>query len=105
MGVKLEVFRMLLYLSFPVTMFWVSNQAGYFEEHVVRRKREIFPPEDPERGDAGVQAAAAEDAGGEAAAGEPRLRAGTRGRVLMPPRRPDAIAGATWMRPGAITAT
>ncbi|XP_064355472.1 protein PET100 homolog, mitochondrial isoform X2 [Dromaius novaehollandiae] len=49
MGVKLEVFRMLLYLSFPVTMFWVSNQAGYFEEHVVRRKREIFPPEDPER--------------------------------------------------------
>ncbi|XP_067173233.1 protein PET100 homolog, mitochondrial [Apteryx mantelli] len=49
MGVKLEVFRMLLYLSFPVTMFWVSNQAAYFEEHVVRRKREIFPPDDAER--------------------------------------------------------
>ncbi|XP_074156947.1 protein PET100 homolog, mitochondrial [Sminthopsis crassicaudata] len=45
MGVKLEVFRMVLYLTFPVAMFWVSNQADYFEEYVVQRKREIFPPE------------------------------------------------------------
>ncbi|XP_015268083.1 PREDICTED: protein PET100 homolog, mitochondrial [Gekko japonicus] len=45
MGVKLEVFRMVLYLSFPVAMFWVSNQAEYFEEYVIKRKREIFPPE------------------------------------------------------------
>ncbi|XP_029998172.1 protein PET100 homolog, mitochondrial [Sphaeramia orbicularis] len=44
MGVKLEVFRMMLYLSFPVAMFWVSNQAEYFEEYIVKRKREIFPP-------------------------------------------------------------
>ncbi|XP_066842556.1 protein PET100 homolog, mitochondrial [Anser cygnoides] len=49
MGVKLEVFRMLLYLSFPVGVFWVSNQAQYFERFVVRRKREIFPPDNPER--------------------------------------------------------
>ncbi|XP_062979326.1 protein PET100 homolog, mitochondrial [Elgaria multicarinata webbii] len=46
MGVKLEVFRMMLYLSFPVAVFWVSNQAEYFEEHVIKRKREIYPPED-----------------------------------------------------------
>ncbi|XP_001377398.1 protein PET100 homolog, mitochondrial [Monodelphis domestica] len=45
MGVKLEVFRMTLYLTFPVAMFWISNQAEYFEEYVIRRKREIFPPE------------------------------------------------------------
>ncbi|XP_069459962.1 protein PET100 homolog, mitochondrial [Ambystoma mexicanum] len=45
MGVKLEIFRMMLYLSFPVTMFWISNQAEYFEEYVVKRKREIYPPE------------------------------------------------------------
>ncbi|KAE8619520.1 hypothetical protein XENTR_v10009828 [Xenopus tropicalis] len=45
MGVKLEVFRMVLYLTFPVTMFWISNQAEYFEEYVVKRKREICPPE------------------------------------------------------------
>ncbi|KAG7263624.1 hypothetical protein CRUP_012859 [Coryphaenoides rupestris] len=35
---------MVLYLSFPVTMFWISNQAEYFEEYIVKRKREIFPP-------------------------------------------------------------
>ncbi|XP_033858648.2 protein PET100 homolog, mitochondrial [Acipenser ruthenus] len=46
MGVKLEVFRMLLYLSFPVTVFWISNQAEYFEEYVVKRKREIYPPDE-----------------------------------------------------------
>ncbi|XP_063301563.1 protein PET100 homolog, mitochondrial [Pelobates fuscus] len=45
MGVKLEVFRMALYLSFPVSMFWISNQAEYFEEYVVKRKRQLFPPE------------------------------------------------------------
>ncbi|XP_071773008.1 protein PET100 homolog, mitochondrial [Centroberyx gerrardi] len=46
MGVKIEVFRMMLYLSFPVTMFWISNQAEYFEEYIVKRKREIFPPDE-----------------------------------------------------------
>ncbi|XP_069783316.1 protein PET100 homolog, mitochondrial isoform X2 [Narcine bancroftii] len=45
-GVKLEIFRMFLYLSFPVTVFWVSNQADYFEEYVIKRKREIYPPEE-----------------------------------------------------------
>ncbi|XP_075930987.1 protein PET100 homolog, mitochondrial isoform X1 [Petromyzon marinus] len=35
--------KMMLYLSFPVAMFWVSNQAEYFEEYVVKRKKEIFP--------------------------------------------------------------
>ncbi|CAL1588128.1 unnamed protein product [Knipowitschia caucasica] len=46
MGVKIEIFRMMLYLSFPVAMFWVSNQAEYFEEYVIKRKREIFPPDE-----------------------------------------------------------
>ncbi|XP_054463997.1 protein PET100 homolog, mitochondrial [Anoplopoma fimbria] len=46
MGVKIELFRMMLYLSFPVTMFWISNQAEYFEEYVIKRKREIFPADD-----------------------------------------------------------
>uniref|UniRef100_A0A3B5JVV9 PET100 cytochrome c oxidase chaperone n=1 Tax=Takifugu rubripes TaxID=31033 RepID=A0A3B5JVV9_TAKRU len=39
MGVKIEIFRMMLYLSFPVAMFWISNQAEYFEEYIVKRKR------------------------------------------------------------------
>ncbi|XP_012889008.1 PREDICTED: protein PET100 homolog, mitochondrial [Dipodomys ordii] len=45
MGVKLEVFRMVLYLTFPVAMFWVSNQAEWFEDSVILRKRELWPPE------------------------------------------------------------
>lgn len=28
----------MLYLSFPVAMFWISNQAEYFEEYIVKRK-------------------------------------------------------------------
>lgn len=39
----------MLYLSFPVTMFWISNQAEYFEKYIVKRKREIFPPDDEQR--------------------------------------------------------
>ncbi|XP_016103669.1 protein PET100 homolog, mitochondrial-like isoform X2 [Sinocyclocheilus grahami] len=46
MGVQIEVFRMMVYLSFPVAMFWISNQAEYFEEYIVKRKREIFPPDE-----------------------------------------------------------
>uniref|UniRef100_A0A8V5H0D5 Uncharacterized protein n=1 Tax=Melopsittacus undulatus TaxID=13146 RepID=A0A8V5H0D5_MELUD len=41
--------QMFLYLSFPVGLFWVSNQAEYFQHHVVQRRREIFPPDNPER--------------------------------------------------------
>ncbi|XP_031950569.1 protein PET100 homolog, mitochondrial [Corvus moneduloides] len=49
MGVKLEILRMVVYLSFPVGVFWVSNQAEFFQRHVIDRKREIFPPDNPER--------------------------------------------------------
>ncbi|XP_066426889.1 protein PET100 homolog, mitochondrial isoform X1 [Molothrus aeneus] len=60
MGVKLEILRvtgvtqvslsqMFLYLSFPVAVFWVSNQADLFQHYVIDRKREIFPPDTPER--------------------------------------------------------
>ncbi|XP_034045872.1 protein PET100 homolog, mitochondrial [Thalassophryne amazonica] len=45
MGVKLEIFRMVLYLSFPVGMFWVANQPQFFEEYVNKTKRELFPPD------------------------------------------------------------
>nr|XP_010347863.1 protein PET100 homolog, mitochondrial isoform X4 [Saimiri boliviensis boliviensis] len=43
MGVKVEVFRMVLYLTFPVAMFWISNQAEWFENDVIQRKRELWP--------------------------------------------------------------
>ncbi|KAK2106594.1 hypothetical protein P7K49_016108 [Saguinus oedipus] len=45
MGVKVEVFRMILYLTFPVAMFWISNQAEWFENDVIQCKRELWPPD------------------------------------------------------------
>uniref|UniRef100_A0A8C3MV83 Uncharacterized protein n=1 Tax=Geospiza parvula TaxID=87175 RepID=A0A8C3MV83_GEOPR len=42
MGVKLEILRMFLYLSFPVAVFWVSNQAELFQRHVINRKRQAM---------------------------------------------------------------
>ena len=29
---------MTLYLTFPVAMFWIANQAEWFEESVIQRK-------------------------------------------------------------------
>ncbi|XP_077183523.1 protein PET100 homolog, mitochondrial [Paroedura picta] len=49
MGVKLEISRMVLYLSFPVGIFWVSNQSEFFKEYVIKRKREIFPENEFQR--------------------------------------------------------
>nr|XP_059862441.1 protein PET100 homolog, mitochondrial [Delphinus delphis] len=49
MGVKLEVFRMTIYLTFPVAMFWIANQAGWFEDYVIQRKRELWPPENEDK--------------------------------------------------------
>ncbi|KAM9732527.1 protein PET100 homolog, mitochondrial isoform 5-T5 [Dama dama] len=50
MGVKLEVFRMTIYLTFPVAMFWIANQAEWFEDYVIQRKRELWPPEKEDQG-------------------------------------------------------
>ncbi|EHB05242.1 hypothetical protein GW7_07370 [Heterocephalus glaber] len=36
---------MIVYLTFPVAMFWISNQAEWFESSVIQRKRELWPPE------------------------------------------------------------
>lgn len=43
-GWKLEVFKMALYVTFPVAMFHYFNQPEYFEEWVVKTKREMYPP-------------------------------------------------------------
>ncbi|XP_016103668.1 protein PET100 homolog, mitochondrial-like isoform X1 [Sinocyclocheilus grahami] len=52
MGVQIEVFRTHrsckrpTLLTTALAMFWISNQAEYFEEYIVKRKREIFPPDE-----------------------------------------------------------
>ncbi|XP_066156224.1 protein PET100 homolog, mitochondrial [Euwallacea fornicatus] len=45
---QLEVGKMAMYLAFPVTMFYYFNQPSLFEEWVIKTKRELYPPENPE---------------------------------------------------------
>ena len=42
---QLEVFKLSLWVSFPVGMFYVYNQASYFEDWVIKMKREMYPPQ------------------------------------------------------------
>lgn len=42
---QLEVFKLGLYVSFPVGMFYFYNQAEYFEDWVINMKRQLYPPE------------------------------------------------------------
>ncbi|XP_050667701.1 protein PET100 homolog, mitochondrial [Leptidea sinapis] len=42
---KLEVARMALYTTFPVSLFFYFNQPQYFEQWVTDTKRQIMPPE------------------------------------------------------------
>ena len=43
-GWKLEVGRMAMYMFFPVGMFYCFNQPQYFEDWVVKMRRELYPP-------------------------------------------------------------
>lgn len=43
---KLEVFKMTIYMAFPVGIFHYFNQPQYFEEALVKLKRELYPPQD-----------------------------------------------------------
>lgn len=42
---QLEVFKLALYVSFPVGTFYLYNQADLFENWVIKMKRELYPPE------------------------------------------------------------
>lgn len=42
---QLELFKMTICITFPVAMFYVFNQPQIFEEWVIRKKRELYPPE------------------------------------------------------------
>ncbi|GFW62240.1 uncharacterized protein TNCV_4421271 [Trichonephila clavipes] len=45
---QLEVFKLGLYISFPVGIFYVFNQPQLFEEWVVKTRRQLYPPLDDE---------------------------------------------------------
>lgn len=42
---SLEIFKMAMYMTFPVAMFHIFNQPEYFEEWVTKKKRELYPAE------------------------------------------------------------
>ncbi|XP_070595733.1 protein PET100 homolog, mitochondrial [Erythrolamprus reginae] len=39
---QLEILRLMLYLSFPVAIFWTANQTEFFEKYGIASN--IFPP-------------------------------------------------------------
>ncbi|XP_015680995.1 protein PET100 homolog, mitochondrial [Protobothrops mucrosquamatus] len=39
---QLEIFRMMLYLTFPVAIFWTVNQTEFFEKYAIASN--IFQP-------------------------------------------------------------
>lgn len=45
MGWILEVFRMALYISFPVGIFHFVNHPIYYDKYVIKAKQEHYPPE------------------------------------------------------------
>lgn len=48
---QLESLKMFIYMAFPVGSFYFFNQPQYFEQYVVSKKREMYPPDDPQTRD------------------------------------------------------
>ncbi|GFS17285.1 protein PET100 homolog, mitochondrial [Elysia marginata] len=46
-GWQLEVFRMAVYISFPVGLFYFFNQPSFFEDWMMEKRASLFPPQDP----------------------------------------------------------
>jgi len=42
---QLEVFRMGIYMTFPVVLFHYFNLPENYEDKVIQFKREMYPPE------------------------------------------------------------
>lgn len=45
---QLEIFRMVIYMGFPVGLFHYFNQPEVYENWVVKKNREIYPMIDRE---------------------------------------------------------
>lgn len=48
MGWMLEVFRMALYISFPVGIFHFVNHPYFYDKYVMKTRQEYYPPENEE---------------------------------------------------------
>ncbi|XP_076440472.1 protein PET100 homolog, mitochondrial-like [Babylonia areolata] len=45
-GWKLEVFKMGVYMTFPVAMFYYFNQPSFFEDWMMEKRNQLFPPQE-----------------------------------------------------------
>ncbi|KAL9950510.1 hypothetical protein ACROYT_G043019 [Oculina patagonica] len=45
-GSKIELGRIVLYVFFPVAVFFYFNWPGSYEDYMTQKKKEIYPPED-----------------------------------------------------------
>lgn len=45
-GWRLEIGKMAMYMTFPVGVFYFFNQPQYFEDWIVKMRRELYPPLD-----------------------------------------------------------
>lgn len=48
MGWSLEIFKMALYITFPVGMFHYFNQPEFFDSWVKESKEKMYPSEEPD---------------------------------------------------------
>ncbi|XP_013078323.2 protein PET100 homolog, mitochondrial-like [Biomphalaria glabrata] len=46
-GWQMEVFRMAVYISFPVGLFYMFNQPAFYENWMMEKRAKIFPASDP----------------------------------------------------------
>jgi len=40
---KLEIFKMTVYIGFPVTLFYCFNQPAFFESWLMEKRKLLFP--------------------------------------------------------------
>ena len=46
MGSRIELFRIGVYIFFPVAVFYYFNNPEFFEEYVLKRQKSLYPPDD-----------------------------------------------------------
>ncbi|XP_066915131.1 protein PET100 homolog, mitochondrial-like [Clytia hemisphaerica] len=45
-GSKLELFRIGVYIFFPVAVFYFFNNPEFYDEYVVRSQRKLYPKDE-----------------------------------------------------------
>lgn len=46
---QLEVFKMGMYVAFPVGLFYVFNNPDIYESMMMGKREQMFPPQDPKK--------------------------------------------------------